>query len=136
MKKVYLSIKVLVFTVAIALISNFANAQFTQGNVALFVAASNTANNTTGSIVEINTTNAGQSALNTFAIPSGTVTLSNQLRFSGSATSTGYLANSHDGSLLSFSGSNTINSADAPGIYLLHAQLPDGSKQQFKLIKE
>lgn len=77
---------------------------FTQGNIAVFVAAAS-ASNTTGSIVELNTTSAGQSAVNTYSINGTTGT--NSLRFSGSATSTCYLANSNDGTLLSFTGGNT-----------------------------
>jgi uncharacterized protein len=109
MKKNYPVIKVFVLLLLFALPGVFAFAQFTQGNLALFVATSATSNNTTGSVVEINTINSSQTAINTFAIPASTVTLTNQLRFSGSATSTGYLSNSNDGTLVCFSGSNTIN---------------------------
>ena len=80
---------------------------FTSGNVAVFVAASNSAANTTGSIVEFNTTIASQTGT-THAIP-GTGT--SALRFSGSATSTCYLANSNDGSLLSFIGANSTDAS-------------------------
>src|ERR1700741_427310 len=78
-------------------------AQFTSGNIAVFVAASASGNNTTGSIVELNTTTAGQSEVSTYSI-SGTGT--NALRFSGSAGTTAYLANSNDRSLLCFDGAN------------------------------
>lgn len=80
---------------------------FTQGNIAVFVAAAS-ASNTTGSIVEINTTSAGQSATNTYSING---TGASALRFSGSASSTGYLANSDDGSLLAFMGVNNTNTS-------------------------
>jgi hypothetical protein len=84
------------------------NAQtFTQGNIAVLVAASS-ASNTTCSVVELNTATSGQSAANTFAI-SGTG--ANAIRFSGSATSTGYLSNSSDGSLLTFTGANSTNTS-------------------------
>jgi hypothetical protein len=111
MKKVYYCFKHLLLTAVFTVACCMAKSQFTPGNLSLFVAASATSSNTTGSIVEINTTSASQAAINTFAIPASTVTLTNQLRFSGSATSTGYLSNSNDGTLVCFSGSNTINSA-------------------------
>jgi hypothetical protein len=78
---------------------------FTNGNLAVFVAASSSGNNTTGSIVELNTTSAGQSALTTHSIDGTTSAIA--LRFSGSATSTAYLSNSNDGSLLTFTGGQT-----------------------------
>lgn len=88
-------------------------AQFTAGNLALFVAASPNATNTTGSIVEINKTSSGQSAITTNNVPSTTVTLSNQLRFNGKGQATGtcYLSNSNDFTLLSFTGANTIDNS-------------------------
>ena len=83
-----------------------ANAQsFTAGNLAVFVAAAS-ASNTTASIVELSSTVAGP-AVNAYPID-GT-TLPNALRFSGSATSTGYLALTNDRSLLTFTGGNTNN---------------------------
>lgn len=78
---------------------------FTAGNLALFIASAS-ATNTTGSIVEINTTNSAQSAITTRTI-SGTGT--DAMRFSGSATSTAYLSNSNDGTLLCFTGVNNID---------------------------
>ena len=79
-----------------------ANAQFKSGtDVAVFVAAAS-ASNTTGSIVEINTTAANQSGTSQ-AIPS-------ILRFSGSAGTTMYLANSNDGTLVCFAGADTTSS--------------------------
>lgn len=80
---------------------------FTNGNLALFVASAS-ASNTTGTIVEINTSSSGQAAINSFSI-SGTGT--NAMRFSGSATSTAYLTNTDDGSLLCFTGANSTNTA-------------------------
>jgi hypothetical protein len=74
---------------------------FTAGNIAVLVAAAS-ANNTTASIAELNSTTANQSSpVNTFPID-GSI-----LRFSGSATSTAYLTNSNDGTLLCFTGHNT-----------------------------
>ncbi len=83
-------------------------ASFTAGNIAVFQAAASTTN-TTGSIVELNTTTAGQSPSNTILIDG--VTPPNGLRFSGSATSTGYLSRSNDGSLLAFAGHNSTNTS-------------------------
>ncbi len=74
------------------------------------------ASNTTASIVELNTTTANQTAVQTIVI-NGT-SGSNSLRFSGSATSTGYLADSNDGSLLALTGANTIDTAANANTYL------------------
>ena len=84
-------------------------ASFTPGNLAV-LQASASANNTTSSVVEINSTSGG--AVQTIAIDGAT--LPGALRFSGSATSTGYLATSQDGSLLTFVGHNsTATTVDA-----------------------
>lgn len=88
---------------------NITTQLFGAGNIAVLVAASNTANNTTASVVELNTSTANQTPVYTYNI-NGT-NGSNALRFSGSATSTGYLANSDDRSLLFFTGANTISSS-------------------------
>lgn len=82
-------------------------APFTAGNLAVLQAAAS-ANNTTASIVELSPTTAGQTPVQTLAIPNG-ATNANGLRFSGSATSTGYLTTTNDGSLLSFNGANSSN---------------------------
>lgn len=79
-------------------------AAFTSGNLAVLQIATASANNTTGSIVEVNPTAGG--SVQTLPIDGGT------MRFSGSATSTGYLANSNDGSLVAF---NAANSATTSG---------------------
>ncbi len=84
-------------------------AAFTSGNLAILQAAAS-ANNTTASIVEINTTTAGQAAVQTIAIPDG-ASVGNGLRFSGSATSTGYLSSSADRTLLTFNGANSSTTA-------------------------
>ncbi len=82
------------------------NAQFTAGNLAVFRADNAAANNTGFSIIEINPVTANQAIpVNTFTINSSSGT--DALRTSGSASSTGYLANSNDGSLLCFTGHNS-----------------------------
>lgn len=79
-------------------------AAFTKGNLAVFQAAAS-ANNTSGTILELNPSTSNQaSAVNSYSIAVTT------LRFSGSATSTGYMANSNDGTLLCFTGA--YNSID------------------------
>ncbi len=107
MKKIYFWIKISA-AVLITTISCFTvHAQsFTAGNLAVFVASAS-ANNTTGAIVEFTTTGTG---VVIHAIPDG-ASVGNGLRFSGSATSTAYLANSNDGSLLAFNGANSNNTA-------------------------
>lgn len=91
-----------------ALSAGSALAQFTVGNLAVFVADSSVSN-TTASIVELNKTSASQTAVNTYTINGATGT--NALRFSGSASSTGYMSNSDDGSLLLFTGGNTTSTS-------------------------
>ena len=88
------------------LIFNITHAQFTAGNLALLRADVATANNTTATIVQINTNTAAQAAITTTAIDG---TSANALRMSGSATSTGYMARTADKSLLCFTGHNTTN---------------------------
>ncbi len=81
---------------------------FTPGNLVALQAAASAAN-TTASILELSPATAAQaSAINTVAISGSGA---NALRISGSATSTGYLANSDDGTLLSFVGVNNVNSS-------------------------
>lgn len=82
-------------------------AAFTAGNLAVFQAAAS-ANNTTASIVEISPTTPGSNPVQTLPIPDGAAN-ANGLRFSGSATSTGYLASTNNGSLISFNGANSAN---------------------------
>ncbi|MEI7685712.1 MAG: hypothetical protein WCL32_11860, partial [Planctomycetota bacterium] len=93
---------------------------FTAGNIA-FIQADASANNTTFSIVEVKANVAGQTSASANAFPvngaGGT-----PLRISGSAGSTGYLATSLDGSLLSFDAVNTavttgnLNTVTARGV--------------------
>ncbi len=83
-------------------------APFTNGNLAVLQADAS-ASNTTASVIELDPNAPAQTPTNVIAID-GT-TLPNSLRFSGSATSTGYLTNSQDGSLLAFTAPNSANSA-------------------------
>ncbi len=84
-------------------------ASFTAGDLAILQAAAS-ASNTTASIIDLNPTAANQTATaaNTFAIPGG-ASNANGLQFSGSATSTGYLSHTNDGSLITFLGANSTN---------------------------
>ena len=83
-------------------------APFTTGNLAI-VQADASANNTTASVIELSPSTASQTPSNT--IPIDGTTLPNELRFSGSATSTLYLSRSADGTLLTFNGVNSTNTA-------------------------
>lgn len=80
---------------------------FTSGNIAVLQADASV-NNTTASVIELSPSTPGQTPSNTIAIDG--VTSPNALRFSGSATSTGYLANSQDGTLLLVTGHNSTSS--------------------------
>src|SRR6478736_4321747 len=81
--------------------------QFTTGSLAV-LRADASANNTTASIVEIDPNAASQSPSNVIAIPGAGATA---LRFSGSATSTGYLSHTDDRTLLTFNGANNTNTS-------------------------
>jgi DNA/RNA endonuclease G (NUC1) len=81
----------------------------TPGDLMLLVAGAS-ASNTTGSVVEINTTSAGQSAIQTIALPDAT-NAADSYRMSGSATSTGYVALSNDRTLLAITGHNSTNTS-------------------------
>lgn len=80
-------------------------AGFVAGDLAVLVAAAS-ASNTTGAIVELNTTTPASNPVQTIAIPGTGV---DAFRFSGSATSTGYLATTNDGTLLAFTGANSAD---------------------------
>src|SRR5262245_30777998 len=80
---------------------------FTAGNLAIVVAAAS-ANNTTCSVVEINTVTAGQSAIQTIPIPG---TGAGAIRVSGSATSTLYASDSNDGTLFCLTGHNNTDTS-------------------------
>ena len=87
-----------------------ARAAFTAGNLAVFSADVASANNTTFTILELSPSTANQSSpVNSIAI-NGT-TGANALRTSGSASSTGYLADSDDGTLLAFDAVNTTTTS-------------------------
>jgi hypothetical protein len=104
-----LSIKICLATIIIALNANLVSAQtFTSGNLAVFQAAAS-ANNTTGAILELNADALNSSPVNTYSINGTSATTG--LRFSGSATSTAYLANSDDGSLLTLTGHLSNNTS-------------------------
>jgi Lamin Tail Domain/Secretion system C-terminal sorting domain len=83
-------------------------AQFTPGNLAILQAASSN-NDVSCSIIELTPATAGQSGANSTSIPfSG----ANVFAVSGSASSTCYLANSNDGTLLCFTGANVSSTAN------------------------
>ena len=95
---------------------------FAAGDLALLVSAAS-ASNTTGSVVEINTTSSNQAAIQTIGI-AGTGT--DAYRMSGSATSTGYVALSNDRTLLTFTGANStdttsnVNTLNPRGVYTVN----------------
>jgi 2',3'-cyclic-nucleotide 2'-phosphodiesterase (5'-nucleotidase family) len=97
-------------------------APFTAGNIAVFQADAS-ANNTTAAIVELDTAIAAQMPSNSIVIDG---TGANAMRFSGSATSTGYLATTNDGSLLTFVGANNtttgsnVNTLNPRGVGVLN----------------
>lgn len=86
------------------------HAAFTAGNLAVFSADSASANNTTFTILELSPSTANQSSpVN--SIPINGTSGSSALRTSGSASTTGYLADSDDGKLLVFTAHNTTSSS-------------------------
>jgi hypothetical protein len=88
-----------------------AAAPFTPGNLAILRADSASANNTTVSVVELDTVTPLQTPTN--IIPIDGTTLPNAIRVSGSATSTLYLSRSANGTLLSFTGHNSTTTSPA-----------------------
>ncbi|MEI6533873.1 MAG: YDG domain-containing protein, partial [Verrucomicrobiaceae bacterium] len=80
---------------------------FTAGNLAIIQADSSSANNTTCTVIELSPSVSGQTPSNSIAID-GTTT-PNELRFSGSASSTCYLSHTNDGTLLVFTGHNSTS---------------------------
>jgi Lamin Tail Domain/Secretion system C-terminal sorting domain len=78
-------------------------AQFTPGNLAVLQADAS-ANNTTATVVELDPNKTGQAPVSTVALPGSGA---NIFKISGSAGTTGYLANSNDGTLLCFTGINS-----------------------------
>lgn len=92
-------------------------APFTAGNLMVFRADSSGANNTTFTILEVNAATPNQT------VPANSVSINgtngaSALRTSGSATSTGYLADSDDGTLLLFTGHNTTTSTGNANTFL------------------
>jgi hypothetical protein len=84
--------------------------QFGAGNLVVLQAEAS-ANNTTATVVELQSTTTNASPVSTFVIPG---TGSEAIRISGSATSTGYVSLSDDRTLLSFNGHNsTITGSNA-----------------------
>ncbi len=79
---------------------------FTAGDLAVLQAAAS-ANNTTASILELSPSVPNQSAAVLTVGISGTGT--NAIRISGSAATTGYLADSNDGTFIAFTGANSTN---------------------------
>jgi hypothetical protein len=98
-------------------------APFLPGDLAVLQAASSS-NNTTATIVELSPTVANQTPTNPIGIDG---TGANALRFSGSATSTGYLSHTADGSYLTFNGANNgtttgnVNTLNPRGVGLLNS---------------
>lgn len=92
---------------AMALAAPSVQAQnFTSGNLAVALAASATANNTTVSIVELSPSTANQSSpVQTVSVDGGSY------RVSGSGTSSLYMANSADGSLVAFTVHKSANTS-------------------------
>ena len=78
---------------------------FGLGDLAVFQADTASANNSTFTIVDLNSSTANQTPLNSIAIEGGTG--ATHCAPSGSATSTGYLARSNDKTLLTFTGHNS-----------------------------
>jgi hypothetical protein len=79
-----------------------AQTPFTPGSLAVLQAAA-AVSNTTASILELSKTGTLVQSIDIAG------TGANALRFSGSATSTGYLSRTNDGSLLTFTGANSTN---------------------------
>lgn len=96
--------KNLLFLFVYLCIANVGYTQFTAGNITVIVAAAS-ASNTTATVIELNPSVASASPVSTYAIDGTNSTTG--MRFSGSATSTLYLSNSADGSLLCFDGGNS-----------------------------
>ena len=89
---------------------------FTPGNLAVLLVTDGTSKGTTGSIVELATTaTSAQSPVTNPGV--------NGLFFSGNATSTGYLANSNDGTLLCVTGAtataSNVNTVTTRGVVTL-----------------
>lgn len=96
------------FLMSVALVCTYTTLMYSQqafgkDNLAVLVAAIDE-NNTTVSVVEVNKTDADQTAVQTISIPGSG---ENAIRVSGSAGTTLYAANSADGTLFCFTGHKT-----------------------------
>jgi len=83
---------------------------FTPGNLAVLLPGDSGANNTTLNILEVLTNAPGQTVVNSVAIDSSDA---GGLHMSGSAGTSGDLADSGDGTLLAFTGANTASFSPA-----------------------
>lgn len=102
--------RVLLAGALMAAVSIGAQAAFVSGNLVVFQADYAASNNTTFSILELSPTTTNQATAVSSNGING-VSGSGSLRASGSATSTGYLSDSDDGSLLLFTAHNTTNTS-------------------------
>jgi len=97
---------------------------FTPGNLAVLLPGDSGANNTTLTILQVLTNAPGQTVVNSVAIDGSD---SSGLHLSGSAGTSGDLADSGDGTLLAFTGANTtsfstaVNSIAARGVGTLNS---------------
>jgi hypothetical protein len=87
------------------------SAVFTGGDLVVFRADTITANNTTFSIVEVNPNTAGQTGTAVQTIGINGTSGGGAMRSSGSASSTGYLATTNDGTLLTFAAHNSTTTS-------------------------
>jgi uncharacterized repeat protein (TIGR01451 family) len=93
------------------------SATFVPGDLVVYRPDAGGANNTTFSIVEVNPTTPGQTGTGVQTIAINGTTAPNAMRTSGSATSTGYLATTNDGTLLTWAAHNsTTTSGNANAI--------------------
>ena len=121
--------------------SSLAATFYTPGNLAV-LRADGTTNNTTATILQIDSNTANQAApVNSVSIPDSG---SDALRISGSATSTAYLSHTNDGKLLTFTGHNSsttsgninaitlrgVGTVDAGGNYVLATTYTGGGGDQ------
>jgi hypothetical protein len=91
---------------------------FSAGNLAV-IQGEGSGNNTNATVIELNTTTAAQSAVQSITIDGST--MPNAMRFSASASSTMYLSLNNDGTLLVFNGANTNDGAANVNTYLKRA---------------
>jgi 2',3'-cyclic-nucleotide 2'-phosphodiesterase (5'-nucleotidase family) len=116
----YRSLTLAMLTMASWIIPNdlLAQTNFGSDNLAVLLAASSSANNTTVSVVEIDKVTANQAAVQTIPVPGSGP---NAIRVSGSATSTLYAANSANGALFCFTGHSSTNTTSNANTLLTRA---------------